>query len=121
MSTKTFSTYGDLTSEIADAICDRVSGARFGKSGRSISAYAAVDDAEGNECKARISDHDATASCDGRIVAELLIADLYVKEVNDDCGEFQHIETNHWWVAEEFIAAAAAKLNAITAEAEVEE
>lgn len=116
--TKTFANYADLANDIAFAICDRVAGVQYGRSSRSISTYATVETKMG-EFKARISDHAATASCPGSIVAELMIADLGVTELYDD-GEFDGVEVSDFWRAAEFIEAAVAKLNAIVAEAEKE-
>ena len=110
--TKTFKNYDDMVTEIMWAISDLVAGSDIGVSSRPISRYVIGTDEEGCECKARISDHDATASCSGKIVAELLIGELGIEEVTDECGEFDHLEVSRWYVAEEFIETAVAALKA---------
>lgn len=110
--TKTFDTYTEMLGLIADEIMDRVPGSRYGRSERSMSTYVSVEGRDG-EYKVRMSDHSAKASCGGKIVAELMVGDLLVEEIYDDCGEFESIEAGNWAVAEAFIETAVSALSKV--------
>lgn len=112
---KTYPSYDALTDEIMFAINDAVAGSRFGVSARSVSRYVelSIEDEDGEEIelrRVRISDHAATASCGGGIVYEVDIRGFFIEEINDDYGEFDHIEVTHDWLIDDAVAKAVAAL-----------
>lgn len=115
--TKNFDSYDALTDEIMFAINEAVTGSIIGVSSLSVSRYVEVsiyddDDELIEERRVRVSDHDARASCGGNIVFEIDIRDFVIEEINDDCGEFDHIEVGHDWKIPAAIDAAVKALTA---------
>lgn len=107
---KIFPSYNALTDMIADQIEAAVAGSRVGVSSRSVSRYVelSIDDEDGDQIelrRVRISDHENRSS-GGDIVYEIDIRDFVIEEINDDCGEFDHIEVGHDWKIAEAIEAA---------------
>lgn len=113
---KTFHSYGDLTSDLAFDLIERLKAstpeldAQFGRSNQSCSAYVNVTawDDEGDEAgafKVRFSDHD------DRHGADLTIRiDRLCRAVEDD-GEYLHIEI----ASEDYDAALEAALAKVVA------